>query len=155
LELAPDYIPLLTLLATLEANTSPAPAPSYATDALRLLDQAKAPPHVTVDEWQTILARFRAENLTSLGVGSFKAGRLQEAVSRLEESLRLDPNDATAYRLALLYKEGTGSGEAQALLERVAQSKDPLLGRKYKTSSLRARRVVLRAPTEVKGCRTK
>jgi tetratricopeptide (TPR) repeat protein len=127
LRLAPEYIPLLTLLAAVEANTMAAPTAKAAQEALRLLDQARAPRTLDAGEWREAVAHLRAENLATLAIVAFKGGRVAEAVARLEESLQWEAAAATQYRLALLYLEGKRTAEARALLEKVVQSADAAL----------------------------
>ncbi|MBL8209824.1 MAG: tetratricopeptide repeat protein [Bryobacterales bacterium] len=127
LQLAPEYIPLLTLLAAVDANTTARPDGRAATEALRLLDQARAPRSMDAETWRHALALLRAENLVTLAIVAFKSGQLHEAVRRLEESLRWEPAPAAQYRLALLYLERKRTAEARTLLEKVAASADPAL----------------------------
>lgn len=127
LRLAPEYIPLLTLLAAVEANTGAAPDGAAAQDALRLLDQARAPQTLDAAEWRQAVAHLRALNLMTLGIVAFKRGDLKDAVARLQESLRWEQTPAAQYRLGLLYLETKRVPEGRALLQQVAQSEDAAL----------------------------
>lgn len=130
LKLAPDYVPLLTLAASIEANTSAAPDPGAAERALALLDRLKAPRTVDAATWRRETARLRAENLASLGIVAFKRDDLAGAIRRMEESIRLQPAAANEYRLAMLYIEAGRPAEARPLLERAAaQGEEPLRSR--------------------------
>ena len=122
LKVAPDYIPLLTTLGSIEANTSPSPDRVPADRALVLLDTAKAPLDVDVETWRRETARLRALNLASLGIGAFKREQYAEAIRLLEASVKLSPEPANQYRLAMLYLDSTRPSEARALLEQVARS---------------------------------
>lgn len=127
LQLAPEYIPLLTLLAAVDANTTAKPDHHRALEALRLLDQARAPRTMDSTEWRHALAHLRAENLVTLAIVAFKAGQVRDAVQKLEESLRWDEAPAAQYRLALLYLELKRTEDARTLLEKVAASGDAAL----------------------------
>ena len=122
LKVAPDYIPLLTTLGSIEANTSLAPDRAPADRALRLLDSAKAPSQVDPETWLRETARLRAENLASLGIGAFKDHRSAEAVTLLEASVRLSAQPANQYRLAMLYVDSKQPAKARVLLEQAAKS---------------------------------
>lgn len=127
LELAGDYIPLLTLLASVEANTSAKPDPAVAERALALLDQVKAPKTISPEEWMRETGRLRAENLASLGITAYKRGDLPGAISRLEESARIQPTAANEYRLAMLYASSKRVAEARHILERISRATDAIL----------------------------
>lgn len=127
LRLAPEYVPLLTLLASVEANTVARPDGRAAREALRLLDQARAPRTMEAGEWRAAVARLRAENLVTLGIVAFKGGDLAEAVGHLAESLRWEQAPAAQYRLALLYLETKRVAEGRALLMRVVEAGDAAL----------------------------
>jgi tetratricopeptide (TPR) repeat protein len=122
---APDYIPLLTTLGAIEANTSPSPSRDLPGRALHLLETAKAPQHVNAGTWLREIARLRAENLASLAIASFKGQRLEEAVKLLEESVRLSAQPANQYRLGMLYLELGRNVKARQLLEEAAKSPEP------------------------------
>jgi len=122
LKIAPDYIPLLTALGSIEANTSRSPDRAPADQALRLLESAKAPSYVDAEMWLRETARLRAENLASLGIVAFKNQRHAEAVGLLEESVKLSPQPANQYRLAMLYLDSGQKTKARGLLEQVAES---------------------------------
>lgn len=127
LKLAPDYLPLLTLAASIEANTSPAPDVAFAERALVLLDQAKAPRTVDAETWLRETARLRAENLASLGVAAFKRDDMRAAIQKMEESVRAQAIPANQYRLAMLYLEARRPADARPLLEKLAAGPDALL----------------------------
>ncbi len=125
LKVAPDHIPLLTTMGSIEANTSAAPDGEPAYLALRRLDSAKAPGHVDAEAWLRETARLRAENLASLGIGAFKGHRPAEAVTPLEASVKLFAEPANRYRLAMLYldrssrrKPGCCSNKSPSLARR-------------------------------------
>jgi len=122
LKIAPDYIPLLTTQGSIDANTSPSPDPAPAARALRLLETVKAPVHVEAGTWLRETARLRAENLASLGIGAFKRDRRDEAIQFLEASVKLTPQPANQFRLAMLYLDSGQQAEARVLLEQVARS---------------------------------
>ncbi len=135
LKLAADYLPLLTLQASVEANTSAKPGTSAAERALALLEQVKAPKTIDAATWLRETARLRAENLASLGIAAFKLGDLASAVRRLEESVAAQPAAANRYRLAMLYAEMKRIPDARRLLEQLAA--DPAL-RDRAAAALRA-----------------
>ena len=127
LALTPDYIPLLTLLAAVDANVSPTPrkARSAALRAIELLGGATAPKRVDAEVWLRETARLRAENLAALGIVAYKAGDSAGAVRSLEESLAAKVTPANQYRLAMLYLDAGRTGDARPLLERAAADGDP------------------------------
>lgn len=127
LAIAPEYIPLLTLLGSLEANTSarPVEAKAVAGRALALLERAKAPKRIDAATWLRETARLKAENLATLGVAAFKDGDAAGAMRHLEASVQAAPIAAHQYRLAVLYIEAGRANEARALL--VMVSRDPAL----------------------------
>lgn len=135
LNLAPDYLPLLTLQASVEANTSAKPDTAAAEHALALLDQVKAPKTVDASTWIRETARLRAENLASLGIAAFKRGDAASAMRKLEESVAAQAIPANQYRLAMLYVESKRIPDARRLLEQLAA--DPAL-RDRATAALQA-----------------
>ncbi len=139
LRLAPEYVPLLTLLASVDANTLPKPDARGALEAMRLLDQARAPRTMDPEEWRRALAHLRATNLVTLAIVAFKAGQVPEAVRQLEESLRWEVTAAAQYRLALLYLELKRLPEAGALLDKVASSEDAELAARARQARKRMR----------------
>jgi tetratricopeptide (TPR) repeat protein len=137
LRIAPDYLPLLTLQASVEANTSPAPSSASARLALELLPRLKAPKTVDAATWLRETARLRAENLASLGIAAYKSGHLPEAVRWLEQSGQAQPIPANRFRLAMLYVESKRHRDARRLLEPLASGADPAL-RDRAASALRS-----------------
>ena len=134
LKVAPDYIPLLTTLGSIEANTSPSPDRAPADRALRLLETAKAPAHVEAETWLRENARLRAENLASLGIGAFKRDRRDEAIGFLEASVKLSAQPANQFRLAMLYLDAGQRAKARVLLEQVARSGEAALRTRAETA---------------------
>lgn len=125
LEVAPDYIPLLTLRASVEANTSPRPDGAAARRALQLLANAKAPRQVSPETWLSETARLRAENLATLAMVAYKTDNNKpRAVQLLEQSLAESPVPANQYRLAMLYLESGRAAPGRTLLERASKSPD-------------------------------
>lgn len=135
LKLAADYLPLLTLRASVEANTSPRPDPDAAERALALLGQVKAPKTIDAATWLRETTRLRAENLASLGIVAFKRSSLPDAIRRFEESVAAQPIPANRYRLAMLYVESKRLPDARRLLHELTA--DPNL-RDRAVSALRA-----------------
>lgn len=129
LRIAPDYIPMLTLLAAVEANTSakPVEAGPAAERALRLLEQAKAPRRVEAATWLQETARLKAENLAALGVVAFKRGATADAARYLEGSVKAAAIAENQFRLGVLYVELGRAAEARRMLEQAAQSADAAL----------------------------
>lgn len=140
LKIAPDYLPLLTLHASVESNTSPAPSGAAAGRALKLLDEVKAPRHVAMDTWIRETTRLRAENLASLAIAAYKRGNSAEAVRLLGESVRVDPNPANQYRLGLLYLERGEPAKARGLLDQAARSSDPAIRERARSALAGLRR---------------
>jgi hypothetical protein len=130
IKLAPDYVPLLTLAASIEANTSPSPDTRAAERALALLGQIKAPRTVDPKTWLRETAKLRAENLASLGIAAFKRDDLPGAIQKLKDSVIAHPMPANQYRLAMLYIEARRPADARPLLEQVAKGGDPALRQK-------------------------
>ncbi len=123
LAVTPDYIPLLTLLGSVEANRSPRPAAEAgeaAGRALTLLDRAKAPHRIEAGRWLSETARLKAENLATLALIAFKSGNTAEAIRQLEASIAASPAAAQHYRLGLLYAETGRPLEARSQLQRAA-----------------------------------
>lgn len=136
LRIAPGYIPLLTLLASVEANTNPKPNGTHAEEALQLLEQARASVRVDAESWRRAVNRMRAENLATLGIVAFKSGRSADAVRLLEESYHLDTTDTTAYRLGVLLRETGANARARTLLEQASASADPELSKRARAALL-------------------
>lgn len=128
LQVTPEYVPLLTLSASVEANRSARPAAeseAAARRALALLERAKAPRRVEADFWLAETARLRAENLGTLGLIAFKGGNTAEAIRQLEASVAAFPIASQQYRLGMLYAEVSRVSDARAALESAAR--DPEL----------------------------
>ena len=134
MKVAPDYVPLLTTLGSIEANTSPSPDRQPTDRALQLLATAKAPAAVNPETWLREIGRLRAENLASLAIGALKRDQPAEAVRLLESSIKLSPQPANQYRLAMLYLDLGQPAKARVLLEQVAESGEPDLRNRAKAA---------------------
>ena len=131
LAIAPDYVPLLVELADLMANgsTNLDAAATAARRALALLEIAKAPRRVGIDEWTAAVSRLKARARGALGSVLFKRddvpGAVKEFEAALAEPVTHDPS--LHYRLGRLYAITGRTAEARSQLDEAARRGDKIL----------------------------
>ncbi|MEO8131629.1 MAG: hypothetical protein ABJF23_25685 [Bryobacteraceae bacterium] len=131
LSLAPDYVPLLVELGDLLANGPGRldAAAAAARRALVLLESARAPRRVSIEEWTSAVSRLRARAHGALGLILFKRDDVAGAVSEYETALR-EPGvqePTLHYRLGRLYAVAGRKAEARSQLQEAARRGDRIL----------------------------
>jgi len=131
LAIAPDYVPLLVELADLLSNGSAQldTAATAARRALTLLETARAPRRVSVEDWTVAVSRLRARARGALGTLLFKQDDVAGAVKEYEAALR-EPGTQDPilhYRLGRLYAVTGRQGEARSQLQEAVRRGDKIL----------------------------
>ena len=131
LAIAPDYVPLLVELADLLSNGSAQldTAATAARRALTLLETARAPRRVSVEDWSVAVSRLRARARAAQGTLLFKQDDVAGAVKEYEAALR-EPGTQDPilhYRLGRLYAVTGRQGEARSQLQEAVRRGDKIL----------------------------
>lgn len=126
LRAAPDYIPVLSAMASLLPNETSDPAriaraEEYARRALDLLTAYRPPRRIKLEDWERAERAVKAQCHAALGMVAYKRGRTDEAIREFEAAVALapEPDAVQCYRLGLLYQE---KGNREAATEKLQQA---------------------------------
>ena len=94
----PDNFEMMMELAKIYADSNrPADADKYAQQCLKAIQAAKKPEHASDKEWKTTTDYFQMASYFIIGNSSFQRQNYAAAVSNLENSLKINIRNDTAY----------------------------------------------------------
>jgi tetratricopeptide (TPR) repeat protein len=134
LDVAPDNLVVLANLGYIIASSTTDSqqldcAERYARRELEVSKTIRLPKRISPGEWDEIQGRLGSTAHATLGLVSFKRGKMVEAVQEFETAIKLTPvpEPAQIYRLGILHRANGNLSRATELLHQAAESDDPTI----------------------------